>query len=131
MGNDGLAERCKSFELAEAGRRAMRGIPLLARLDGRAVHTFTRDLRRPYDPAMPTCMVETTRTLVHDLQALVGYTQSDEITLAWFELTQSETEYPFDGRFQKLASVLAGLASARFCQLLATELPAKAAELPH
>jgi tRNA(His) guanylyltransferase len=131
MANDGLGDRCKAFEMAEAGRRAMRGIPLLARLDGRAFHTFTRDLRRPYDPAMTTCMIETTRTLVHETQAAVGYTQSDEITLAWFEATQSESDYAFDGRFQKLASVLAGLASARFCQLLVTHLPAKAGELPH
>ena len=49
MANDGLGDRCKGYEMAEAGRRAMRGIPLVARLDGRAFHTFTRDLRRPYD----------------------------------------------------------------------------------
>jgi len=131
MGNDGLGDRCKAFEQAEAGRRAMRGIPLLARLDGRAFHTFTRDLRRPYDEGMSRCMIETTRGLVHDLNARVGYTQSDEITLMWFEASNSETGYPFDGRFQKVASVLAGQASARFVQLVPTHLPAKAAELPH
>ncbi len=83
MANDGLAERCKSFELAEANRRATRGSPLLARLDGRAFHTFTRDLRRPYDEGMSVSMIETARYLVQEMQALVGYTQSDEITLAW------------------------------------------------
>jgi tRNA(His) guanylyltransferase len=129
--NDGLGDRCKAFEMAEANRRAMRGLPLLARLDGRAFHTFTRGLVRPYDPAMSRCMIETARFLVKETNARVGYTQSDEITLAWYETSQSPRDYEFDGRFQKLASVLAGMASARFCQLVSRELPAKADEVPH
>jgi tRNA(His) 5'-end guanylyltransferase len=131
MANDGLGDRCKQFELAEAGRRAMRGLPLLARLDGRAFHTFTRDLKRPYDHGMSVSMIETARYLVQEMQALVGYTQSDEITLAWYETTQSPTEYVFDGRLQKIASVLAGMASARFGKLVAQHLPQKADETPH
>jgi tRNA(His) 5'-end guanylyltransferase len=131
MAKDGLGDRCKGFETAEAGRRAMRGLPLLARLDGRAFHTFTRDLRRPYEPGMSTAMMETTRFLIKEMTALVGYTQSDEITLAWFESSQSASDYAFDGRFQKLASLLAGMASARFCQLVAQHLPNKVSETPH
>jgi tRNA(His) 5'-end guanylyltransferase len=129
MAKDGLGDRCKEYERAEAGRRAMRGLPLLARLDGRAFHTFTRDLPRPYDPGMSRAMIETTRYLVQEMTALVGYTQSDEITLAWFESSQSD--YAFDGRFQKLASVLAGMASAKFVQLVREHLPHKAGEVPH
>ena len=131
MAKDGLGDRCKQFELVEAGRRAMRGLPLLARLDGRAFHTFTRDLRRPYEHGMSIAMIETTRHLVQEMMALVGYTQSDEITLAWYEPSQSESDYAFDGRFQKLSSVLAGMASARFCQLIALHLPSKVHETPH
>lgn len=131
MSNDGLGDRCKDLEQREAGRAAMRGLPLLARLDGRAFHTFTRGLTRPYDPAMSRCMIETARTLVEETQARVAYTQSDEITLAWYEPADGATTYLFDGRWQKLGSVLAGLASARFNQLVAEHLPAKAALLPH
>jgi tRNA(His) guanylyltransferase len=131
MAKDGLGDRCKELEQAEAGRRAMRGLPLLARLDGRAFHTFTRDLKRPYEHGMSTAMIETARYLVQEMIALVGYTQSDEITLAWFEPSQSATSYVFEGRFQKLASVLAGMASARFCQLVREHLPHKAGETPH
>jgi tRNA(His) 5'-end guanylyltransferase len=130
MPNDALGDRCKHLEMAEAGRRAMLGLPLLARLDGRAFHTFTRGLARPFDARMTRCMVETTKFLVHDLQARVGYTQSDEITLCWYEEAGSATQYPFDGRFQKLCSVLAGLASARFCQLAGQLLPEKAEQVP-
>jgi len=131
MTKDGIGERCKGFELGEAGRRATRGLPLLARLDGRAFHTFTRDLRRPYEHGMSIAMIETARYLVQEMTALVGYTQSDEITLAWFESSESVADYAFDGRFQKLASVLAGMASAKFGKLVAEHLPAKANETPH
>ncbi len=131
MAKDGLGDRCKSFEQAEASRRAMRGLPLLARLDGRAFHTFTRDLKRPYEHGMSISMIETTRYLVQEMIALLGYTQSDEITLAWFEPSQSASDYAFDGRFQKLASVLAGMASARFGKLVAEHLPSKVHETPH
>ena len=117
--------------MLEAGRRAERGRPLLARLDGRAFHTFTRDLRRPYDEGMSRSMIETARYLVQETGALVGYTQSDEITLAWYEPAGGERDYLFDGRLQKIASVLAGMASARFVQLVAQHLPHKAAEVPH
>jgi tRNA(His) guanylyltransferase len=127
---EGLDDRCKRYELAEAGRSAMRGLPLLARLDGRAFHTFTRGLRRPFEPGMSTSMIETTRYLVQEMTALIGYTQSDEITLAWYEPSSSTSEYAFSGRFQKLASVLAGLASAKFVQLVAKHLPSKADETP-
>jgi tRNA(His) guanylyltransferase len=131
MAKDGLGDRCKGYELAEASRRAMRGLPLLARLDGRAFHTFTRDLKRPYEHGMSVAMIETARYLVQEMNALVGYTQSDEITLAWFESSQSMSDYAFDGRFQKLASVLAGMASTKFFQLVLQHLPSKAKETPH
>lgn len=109
----------------------MRGLPLLARLDGRAFHTFTRKLQRPYEHGMSIAMIETTRYLVHEMNALVGYTQSDEITLVWFEPSQSVSDYAFEGRFQKLASVLAGMASVKFFQLVLQHLPQKAGETPH
>jgi tRNA(His) guanylyltransferase len=127
---DPIGDRCKRFEGAEAGRRAMPGIPLLARLDGRAFHTFTRGLARPWDARFAACMLETTRTLVDELQALVGYTQSDEITLLWWAPSAGPTSYPFDGRFQKVASIAAGLASASFARLADQQLPEKSRSLP-
>lgn len=129
MANDALGDRCKQFEMHEAGRRAMPGLPLIARLDGRAFHTFTRGLRRPYDERMSRCMIETARFLIEDQCARIGYTQSDEITLLFHE-SDAKSQLPFDGRFQKLTSVLAGLASARFYKLLLEHLPDKAETTP-
>src|SRR4051794_1549473 len=129
--SDPLADRCKELELRETGRRATPGRPLLARLDMRGFRAFTKGLERPYSPMVSHCMIEATRFLVEREAALVGYTHGDEITLAWFAPESSSQAYPFDGRFQKLASILAGMASARFVQTAYEVLPEKREETPH
>ena len=124
-----LGERMKYYEGQEGLRQTVPGLPLLARLDGRAFHTFCEDLNKPYDARLSAIMRETTRYLVEQTHARTGYTQSDEITLVWHE-TDPEKKTLFDGRFQKLASILAATATAKFNQILGTMIPEKAEELP-
>jgi len=119
MKNDAFGDKMKEFEMVEAGRKAMPGLPLLARLDGRAFHTFTKGMDRPFDIVMSTAMIDVTRYLVEEMHATIGYTQSDEITLAW-HITNPAAGFLFDGRYQKLTSVLAAAASAKFMQCLIT-----------
>jgi tRNA(His) 5'-end guanylyltransferase len=72
-------------------------------------------------------MVDTARYLVEHTHAKLGYTQSDEITLYWMNKQPlEESSYMFDGKFQKLTSVLAGMASAFFTKELAVRIPEKA-----
>ena len=129
MGLDALGDRQKSYEMAEAGRKLMRGLPILARLDGRGFSRFTKDLLRPFCPEMHELMVEITKTLVAESHACIGYTQSDEISLV-LHTDNLASEVFFDGRISKLTSVLAALASARMQQLLPKYLPAKVGKLP-
>jgi tRNA(His) 5'-end guanylyltransferase len=70
-------------------------------------------------------MVAAVRACVEDLHPTVAYTQSDEITLAWFVERDSLSEYPFGGRYQKLASVLASIATVGFNNEAKTQLPQK------
>lgn len=125
-----LADRCKKLESMECDQHAVPRLPLLARLDGRAFRTFTRGLRRPFDERLARCLVETTVHLVGEFGARVGYTQSDEISLLWWKADRASPRYPFDGRFQKLASVLAGSASAFFARRVERAIPEKDSELP-
>ena len=41
---DALGDSMKLYEMEQAGRKLMLGLPILARIDGRAFHTFTRGL---------------------------------------------------------------------------------------
>lgn len=116
-----LGDLCKYYEENETLRAAFPQSPIIARLDGRAFHTFTKGMNRPYDPIMTDAMIETTKFLIEKTHALVGYTQSDEISLAWYlapDKRMQGAKYLFDGRYQKLVSVLAGMASSKFMQIM-------------
>lgn len=125
---DDLGDRMKAYERAW-DESLMPFVPAVARLDGKAFHTFTRGLEKPYDKRLCDLMIETTRFLVSDTGACIGYTQSDEITLVW-HIEKIGSEMPFGGRTYKLASILAAKASVFFNKWLAPNLPEKAEQSP-
>lgn len=108
-----LADRMKMYEDAEAGRRLLPRLPILARLDGKAFHTWTRGLARPFDDGLVAAMRYTTARLLEETHALIAYTQSDEISLVWYA-ENDESQVWFDGRVSKMTSVLASMATAFF-----------------
>lgn len=126
---DALGDRMKEFEMIEAGRRLMPGLPIMVRLDGRSFHTFTKGMPRPFHEPMSRAMIETAKFLVEETHACFAYTQSDEITLAYWS-NDPKSMVLFDGRVQKLTSVLAGLATAKFNQEVGKRMPEKAHLLP-
>lgn len=128
---DALGTRMKMYEEPSTSRKAFKGQPLVARLDGKAFHTFTKGLKRPYDKRLSDLMVDTMKALVDRFNANVGYVQSDEITLVWLTTPDSTVELPFNGRFQKLESLLAGFCSAYFNKQLDFYLPEKADQVPY
>jgi tRNA(His) 5'-end guanylyltransferase len=115
--NDDLGDRCKRYEEIESGRRFLPLIPVVARIDGRSFSSFTNGMDRPYDKVMSDMMIETTKRLVEETNAVVGYTQSDEISLAWHS-TDIRSQVWFDGRIQKMTSQLAAQATLHFNRLL-------------
>lgn len=131
--NDALGDRMKAYEAAETERRFLPGIPVYARIDGRGFSNFTRGLRRPYDERFTAAMVEATKALVEHTHARIGYTQSDEISLVW-QVDNPMGGIFFDGKVQKMASVLAALATAAFTRKVLgsdPEFAGYAARLPH
>ena len=127
--NDDLGDRMKEYEMAEAGRKAMRRLPIMVRLDGKGFSKFTAGLTRPYDKRLSDLMVDTTKYLVEESGAVCGYTQSDEISLVlWADSVKSQIY--FDGRLQKLTRVLAARASVFFCSLIEFRLPEKSGQTP-
>jgi tRNA(His) 5'-end guanylyltransferase len=68
-------------------------------------------MERPFDIHMSEAMMDTTKALVEEFKPVVGYTQSDEITVLFLN-----PEHLFDGRYQKTVSVLAGFCSSYFAQ---------------
>lgn len=122
---DTLGNELKAQERAEAGRKLVSDQPIMVRLDGKAFHTYTKGLKRPFDENLSHAMRDTTAWLVEQTHAKIGYTQSDEITLVFFGEGAALEQAMFDGKVQKLTSVLASMCTAKFNQLAQTNIPEK------
>ncbi len=122
---DDLGNRMKAYEMAEAGHRLMPRLPICARIDGKRFSRFTEGLARPFDRRLSQLMVDTTKHLVEETAALVGYTQSDEISLTWYDDAPKATPF-LDSRVQKLTSILASMTTAYFNAHLVAAIPEKA-----
>jgi tRNA(His) guanylyltransferase len=103
---DALGDRMKAYEAPYTELCAFKGQPFIARLDGRAFSKLTGGLKRPYDERFSGFMTDIMAGLVDEFHASIGYTQSDEITLAWYLPTNSVSDYVFGGRYHKYLSVL-------------------------
>lgn len=120
MRKDDFGDRMKAYEAAETERFFMPLLPIYARIDGRCFSGFTQGLERPFDLRISRAMVETTRFLVEETHARIGYTQSDEISLLW-QQDRLDSEVFFNGKITKLVSVLASLATAKFNHICLTD----------
>jgi tRNA(His) guanylyltransferase len=129
MSKDSLGDRMKMYERLAAGQVLMPLAPIACRIDGRAFHTFTKRMMRPHDESFCKLMVDTTKYLVEETGAKIGYTQSDEISLIWYS-EEISSEILFDRRTAKMTSVLAAMATAYFNRHLPHALPDHAASMP-
>ncbi len=113
--NDKLGKRMKEFYENIPKSKLMRRTPVAIRIDGKAFHTFTRGFDRPFDEILIKSMQETTKYLCENIQGCVlGYTQSDEITLILVDYKTLETDAWFDYEVQKMCSISASMATMAF-----------------
>lgn len=128
---DSLGDRMKGYEAEQCEARLSPHLPIVARIDGRTFSTFTRGLEKPFCEPLSQAMNEVCATLVDRTHARIGYTQSDEISLVYLA-ERPESSVCFDGRVQKLTSVLASLAAAQMARAVAARLSLEyGARLPH
>lgn len=120
MDKTSLGDRMKGYE-AVPKTHLMRRTPVIIRLDGKAFHTFTRGFDKPFDEDFMKAMQETMRFLCENVQGCVlGYTQSDEITLILCDYQKLDTDCWFGYSVQKMVSVAASMATFAFANSLAT-----------
>lgn len=113
--NDDLGRRMKENYEMRARTSLVRRMPVAIRIDGKAFHTFTRGLKRPFDSILMTSMKETMLDLCKNIQGCVfGYTQSDEITLILIDYQTLTTDAWFDYEVQKMTSISASMATLYF-----------------
>ena len=125
---DAMGNRMKAYEAIETSQKFRPNSLIYARLDGRSFSKFTKGLARPWDERMSTLMQEVTKHLVKEFNCLIGYTQSDEISL----LMENKYESPmiFEGKKQKVISSLSAYATAVFVSKIPEFIPEKQGKFP-
>lgn len=113
--HDELGNRMKNNYENIPKTKLMRRTPVAIRIDGKAFHTFTRGFKKPFDDILIKSMQETMKYLCENIQGCVlGYTQSDEITLILQDYKTFETQAWFDYEVQKMCSISASMATMTF-----------------
>ena len=92
-----------------------RRMPVIIRIDGKAFHTFTRGFKKPFDDILVNTMQDTMKYLCENIQGCVlGYTQSDEISLVLTDYAELTTDAWFGNNLQKMCSISASMATLAF-----------------
>lgn len=121
--NDELGKRMKEFYEAVPKTRLVRRTPVAIRIDGKAFHTFTRGFEKPFDEVLGRAMRKTMQYLCENIQGCVlGYTQSDEITLILIDYKKLTSSAWFDYEVQKMCSIAASMATMAFNRFFAGEV---------
>lgn len=116
---DALGDRMKKYESVTRFTLPRRTYTIL-RVDGRAFHSWTRGLDKPYDQNFMQCMDVAAIRLCEDIPgAQFAYVQSDEISILVVDFININTEPWFEGNVQKWASVSASVATMAFNQQVA------------
>ncbi len=109
-----IGDRMKGYENISRIYLTKRS-PVIIRIDGKAFHTFTRGLKKPFDALFMGTMQNTAKELCENISGCkLAYTQSDEISLLLTDYDTIDTQPWFDNNLQKLVSVSASMATLAF-----------------
>lgn len=114
---DTLGDRMKRYELP-AQQNLMRRTYTWLRIDGKAFHTYTKGLKRPFDDGLIDDMYNAAIYACKKIQgAVLAYVQSDEISILMTDFEKITTDAWFDNNVQKMVSVSASLVTSEFNRL--------------
>ena len=113
--NDELGKRMKQYYEFIPKTKLMRRCPVAMRIDGKCFHSFAKGFEKPFDRVLVKTMQETMKYLCENIQGCVlGYTQSDEITLILIDYQTFDTDAWFDYEVQKMCSIASSMATMIF-----------------
>jgi tRNA(His) guanylyltransferase len=115
MSKDSLGDRMKS-KYEDVFRHSIpQRTHAILRIDGKAFHTFTKGLPRPYSPDLSAALDYAAMQLCKVMQGCaLAYGQSDEYSFLFTDFADIDTQMWFNGNVQKITSVAASLFTAHF-----------------
>ena len=113
-----ISDRIKEYYEDRTKTFLMRRMITIIRLDGKGFSKWTKGLNKPFDEGFTDDMIETAKYLCANIQgAKFAYAQSDEISVVLTDFDNLETSAWFDYNVQKMTSIAASMATAKFNQL--------------
>ena len=113
--HDDLGNRMKTYYENIPKSKLMRRTPVIIRIDGKCFHSFAKSFKKPFDHVLISSMQETMKYLCENIQGCVlGYTQSDEISLLLIDYKKLNSAAWFDNEVMKICSVSASMATMYF-----------------
>lgn len=114
--SDSLGDRMKSYELVSSAH-LLRRCPVIVRIDGRAFHTWTRGLDKPFDFHLIDAMRFATKWTANRLQGCkLAFTQSDEASFLLTDYDTIDTQPWFGYSLAKVVSISASIFTGAFVQ---------------
>lgn len=109
-----LGDRIKRYESAY-DTTLIPNSPVFIRVDGKAFHTFTRGMEKPFDHALMHSMILAGMRTAKEMQGFkLAYVQSDECTFCITDFDTHETDGWFGYRLNKLVSITASMFTLHF-----------------
>ena len=114
MDNSDIAKRMKEYEKNNNGK-LMKRTPVIIRVDGRGFSKYTKTFKKPFDMIMVKAMQDTMTYLCKNVHGcVIGYTQSDEISLVLVDYHDVNIAPFYDNNIQKMCSVIASMTTMAF-----------------
>jgi len=112
---DDIGDRMKSCYEDRTRISLPRRSYTIIRIDGKAFHSYTKGLNRPFDPEFMEDMDATAAYLCKNIMNVrFAFVQSDEISLLLTDFETINTEAWFNNNIQKMCSVSASMAGRAF-----------------
>jgi tRNA(His) guanylyltransferase len=112
---DDLGDRMKKSYEDRTRYSLPRRTYTILRLDGKAFHTFTQGMEKPFDLKLSRALdAAAARLCIQAMVVKFAYLQSDEMSFLLTDFEKTTTEPWFDGNIQKICSVAASIVSVEF-----------------
>ncbi|MCJ8012591.1 tRNA(His) guanylyltransferase Thg1 family protein [Paenibacillus sp. KQZ6P-2] len=125
MNKDDFGNRMKGYENIFRQTLPQR-LPVIIRIDGSHFHTFTHGMEKPFDESLTKAFWETCKYLAQNIMGCkLIYHQSDEISILLTNYDKLTTQSWFENNLQKMVSVSASMATAKFNEVIKEYYPDK------
>jgi len=113
MSHNDFDKRMKDYEKVFTSQKVIPHMPIIVRIDGKCFHNYTKQCTRPFDSQLKLAFQMATVMFKNEFHYDLAYGQSDEVSFLIYH-PNTRTQEDFEGKIQKLCSVMASVFTANF-----------------